>query len=108
MIGYIGIYVDGIQKHNWRFFRDKKFLPKIGEEITFDSDTWDIRYLVKGIKRRERIKGYPDSYEFDCEDLSKEKYGPFRRQTFIGSFHEMDKALMKMYPEHRKNDYVLS
>lgn len=107
MIGYIHIYVDDKHVYNWRFFRDKKFLPKIGEEITFSSNTWDIRYLVESTERLERIMGCPDIYRLNCKDLSKELYGPWRRKTFIGSFHELDKKLMNMYPEHKKEDYTL-
>lgn len=106
MIGYIHIYVDGEQVYNWRFFKEDDELPKVGEEIELGCHKMDIRYLVESIEQLEKIEGYPDTYRLHCKDLSKEVYGPWRQKTEAGWFHEMDKNIMKMYPEYKKGDYV--
>ena len=105
MIGYVHIYVDGKEVRNWRFFDTEDRLPKPGQEFPLCGDKWDVRYLVESMEMREKIEGAPDSCILHCKDLSKELYGPWRRQTFMGSFHELDPTIMKMYPEYKQGDY---
>lgn len=107
MLSYIHIYVDGKEERMYRFIDDMHGdFPKVGEEITFSNSTWDLRYLIEKIEKRPNPTRGPNSYTFHCKNLSKELYGPWRRKTEAGWFHEMDKDIMKMYPEYKKGDYV--
>jgi hypothetical protein len=107
MLSYIHIHVDGKSVRTYRFLDDMKNFPKVGEEVTFSCSTWDIRYLIESIIKRPNLTRGPNSYEFHCKDLSKELYGPWRRKTEAGWFHEIDPTIMKMYPDYRKKDYIL-
>lgn len=102
-IGYVHIYVNGEHKRNWRYFQDT--LPKVGTEIVFDHDTIDIRYLINSIELVEKFD-HGDLYRFHCNDLSKEKHTVLKpKKTYIGNFHDLDRHVMKMFPEYTKNDW---
>lgn len=93
MIGYIHIYVDSNHYYNWRYFRIE--LPMIGDIINPNpsNDKIDFQYMVKKI---EHVEG--TTYRLHCEDLSKEKYGPFKPpKTMMDYFHDMDKDMVNRY-----------